>query len=167
MKTIRHLCSYLTAIIFLFPACNEKATIEIDNLRCEFMQNPVGIDVEQPSLSWEINANARGVKQTGYRVLVASSLEKLNADESDIWDSGWVRSEQSTNVLYQGQPLDSRATCYWKVKTRANLGRSDWSEPAFWVMAFTNSQDWEATWIGLDRSFPGDVLKAKTRLSAR
>jgi alpha-L-rhamnosidase len=167
MKTIRHLCSYLTAIIFLFPACNEKATIEIDNLRCEFMQNPVGIDVEQPSLSWEINANARGVKQTGYRVLVASSLEKLNADEGDIWDSGWVRSEQSTNVLYQGQPLDSRATCYWKVKTRANLGRSDWSEPAFWVMAFTNSQDWEATWIGLDRSFPGDVLKAKTRLSAR
>ena len=68
------------------------------------MQNPVGIDVEQPSLSWEINANARGVKQTGYRVLVASSLEKLNADEGDIWDSGWVRSEQSTNVLYQGQP---------------------------------------------------------------
>lgn len=131
------------------------------------MQNPVGIDVEHPSLSWEMNANARGVKQTGYRVLVASSLEKLDADEGDIWDSGWVRSEQSTNVLYQGQPLDSRATCYWKVKTRANLGRSDWSEPAFWVMAFTNSQDWEATWIGLDRSFPGDVLKAKTRLSAR
>ncbi|MGI6046770.1 MAG: hypothetical protein ACOYEG_01980 [Petrimonas sp.] len=35
------------------------------------------------------------------------------------------RSELSSNVLYQRKPLDSRATCYWKVKTRTNMGTSD------------------------------------------
>ena len=158
---------YVVAIAFLFPACSDKATIEISNLRSEFLQNPIGIDVENPSLSWEIDANARGVKQKGYQILVASSLEKLNADEGDLWDSGLVRSAQSTNVLYEGVPLDSRTTCYWKVKTSTNRGTSDWSEPALWVMAFTNSEDWKASWIGLDRSFPGDVMTVKTRLSAR
>ena len=122
------------------------------------MENPIGIDVEKPSLSWEIEADARGIKQTGYHILVASSLEKLNANEGDLWDSGLIRSDLSTNVLFDGIPLDSRTTCYWKVKTKTNLGTSDWSQPAQWIMAFTNNEEWEATWIGLDKSFEDDIL---------
>ena len=154
-------------IPFLLQACAQEAKIGVSNLRGEFMENPIGIDIDSPSLSWEIDANIRGVKQTGYHILVASSLEKLNADEGDLWDSKLVRSEKSTNVSYNGKPLESRATCYWKVKTTTNLGPSDWSQPARWIMAFTNNEDWKATWIGLDRSFPGDILKGKTRLAAR
>ena len=157
----------IVAITFLLQACAEEAKIELKNLRCEFMENPIGIDVEKPSLSWEIEADARGIKQTGYHILVASSLEKLNANEGDLWDSGLIRSDLSTNVLFDGIPLDSRTTCYWKVKTKTNLGTSDWSQPAQWIMAFTNNEEWEATWIGLDKSFEDDILIEKTRLAAR
>ena len=116
-KRLHPVSIYLMAVAFLFQACTQEAKIEVSHLRCEFMENPVGIDIANPSLSWEIGSDARGVKQTGYRVLVASSLEKLNADEGDLWDSQSVRSEQSTNVLYNGKSLASRTTCYWKVKT--------------------------------------------------
>lgn len=166
-KRLHPVSIYLMAVAFLFQACTQEAKIEVSHLRCEFMENPVGIDISNPSLSWEIGSDARGVKQTGYRVLVASSLEKLNADEGDLWDSQSVRSEQSTNVLYNGKSLASRTTCYWKVKTTTNLGSSGWSQPAQWIMAFTDNKDWKATWIGLDKSFPGDILKEKTRLAAR
>lgn len=162
-----HVIICIVAITFLLQACAEEAKIELKNLRCEFMENPIGIDVEKPSLSWEIEADARGIKQTGYHILVASSLEKLNANEGDLWDSGLIRSDLSTNVLFDGIPLDSRTTCYWKVKTKTNLGTSDWSQPAQWIMAFTNNEEWEATWIGLDKSFEDDILIGKTRLAAR
>ena len=157
----------LVVITFLLQACEQKTKIEVKNLKCEFMENPIGIDVEKPSLSWEIEADVRGLKQKGYHILVASSLEKLNANEGDLWDSGLIRTELSTNVLYDGIPLDSRTTCYWKVKTTTNLGNSDWSQPAQWIMAFTDNKEWKATWIGLDKSFKDDVLIKKTRLAAR
>ncbi len=166
-KRLHPVSIYLMAVAFLFQACTQEAKIEVSHLRCEFMENPVGIDISNPSLSWEIGSDARGVKQTGYRVLVASSLEKLNADEGDLWDSQSVRSEQSTNVLYNGKSLASRTTCHWKVKITTNHGTSAWSQPAQWSMAFVSDDDWKAQWIGLDKSFPGDLLKGKTRLAAR
>ncbi len=59
---------------------------------------------------------AAGAKQTAYQVLVASTPEKLAADEGDLWDSGQVASDQSTQVVYAGKPLRSRMRCCWKVR---------------------------------------------------
>ena len=61
-----------------------------DYLRCEYRVDPLGIDVVQPRLSWEMRDARRGAKQTAYQVLVASTPEKLAADEADLWDSGKV-----------------------------------------------------------------------------
>ena len=58
----------------------------------------------------------RGAKQTAYQVLVASTPEKLAADQGDLWDSGRVASDQSTQIVYAGKPLQSRMRCHWKVR---------------------------------------------------
>ena len=103
----------------------------------------------------------------GYQILVASSLDKLDAGTGDVWDSGLVKSENSVLVSYRGKPLESRKTYYWKVRVKTNKGDSEWSQPSLWSMAFTDQSDWNARWTGLDKSFPGDKLEGKTRLAAR
>ena len=166
-KEMLVLATIVMLLLIPIQACTEKATIEMDQLRCEYRENPVGLDISQPFLSWEMDGDTRDIRQKGYQVLVASSMEKLNADEGDLWDSGMIGSDQSTNIPYGGKPLESRTTCYWKVKIQTNRGPSGWSEAAMWSMAFMQTNDWKAKWIGLDKSFAGDVLKGKTRLAAR
>ena len=152
----------------LLMSCNKQVTIQVTNLRCELLTNPQGIDDAAPRLSWEIGSEGRGIQQTAYRVLVASSLEKLNDGEGDLWDSQNVKSNTSVNVPYRGKKLESRAVCYWKVKITANGGSSEWSEPAFWSMGLLNPSVWKAQWTGLDKSFKGDVLdNSFSRLAAR
>lgn len=152
--------------VLLLAACQSEQ-ITVDNLRCELLTNPLGLDSPAPHLSWEIAGSARGIKQTTYHVLVASSPEKLRAGEGDLWDSQTVHSDRSVFVPYAGKPLESRAVCYWKVGITTNQYGPVWSEPAVWSMGLLNATDWQAQWTGLDRTFAGDVTEKKTRLAAR
>src|SRR5690606_18096668 len=68
------------------------------DLRCEYRPNPLGIDVPRPRLSWKLQSDARGVRQHAYHILVASSLQQLNNEEGDLWDSGKIESDQSVHV---------------------------------------------------------------------
>ncbi|GHT69380.1 alpha-rhamnosidase [Bacteroidia bacterium] len=151
----------------LLTGCQEKASVDITRLSCENLIDPQGIDCVAPRLGWEIQSDGRGVLQKSYRILVASSLEKLNVDEGDLWDSKEVKSDETVFILYSGKKLESRATCFWKVQVTTNKGKSGWSQPASWTMGLTESSDWKAQWTGLDKSFAGDVTEGKTRLSAR
>ncbi|MDR1666909.1 MAG: glycoside hydrolase family 78 protein [Bacteroidales bacterium] len=156
----------ITLVISLL-GCGGGDKITPQNLRCELLNHPQGIDSPSPRLSWEISGSARGIRQTAYHVLVASAQDKLNANEGDLWDSKEVNSDQSVFVPYAGKPLESRAVCYWKVRVTTNQGVSEWSKPAVWTMGLLKNTDWQATWTGLDRSFDGDVPEGKTRLAAR
>src|SRR5262245_41865709 len=85
-------------------------------LKCEYVENPVGIDAAKPRFSWEVESHRRGERQTAYQILVASSREKLDKNQADKWDSGKIASSDSVNIAYEGTPLKSRETCYWKVR---------------------------------------------------
>jgi len=150
----------------LLTACT-NAPVTVTNLRCESLTDPVGIDIAAPRLSWELSSDASGIRQIGYRIIVASSLDRLNADEGDLWDSKFVKSDNTLYIPYSGSELKSRMKCYWKVKVATNKGHTEWSHPASWSMALVEPSDWKAEWTGLDKSFKGDVLEKNTRLSAR
>ena len=122
-------------------------------LTAEYRSDPVGLDCAAPRLSWKLTASsakARNLRQTAYRILVASSVEKLSRGEGDLWDSGRVVSEQSLNVIYKGSPLKSSQRCYWKVCAwdNATAVPSAWSVPGQWVMGVVRPEDWQAKWIG-------------------
>jgi len=57
------------------------------------------------------SASPRGVRQTAYQILVASSEKLLAEDRGDLWDSGKVESGKSDCIEYAGQAL-SPATRY-------------------------------------------------------
>jgi len=133
-------------------ACQRQtnnSTLHIENLKCEYLENPAGIDALNPRLSWQLTSNQRGDKQTAYHLLVASSQKKLDKNIGDVWDTGKVNSDQSIHVEYDGIPLKSGMPCYWKVRAWDKDGNpSHWSQPAKWSMGLLNPDDWSAQWIG-------------------
>ena len=124
------------------------STLRIDEPRCEYLRNPPAIDAPRPRLSWSLQSEQRGQKQTAYRVLVASTLELLANDVGDLWDSGKVASDQSAQVVYAGKTLASRMRCFWKVQAWDKDGKpSAWSPPMTWSMGLLKPEDWRARWI--------------------
>jgi alpha-L-rhamnosidase len=102
-----------------------RDAVALENLRCEYRENPLGIDTLQPRLSWIITANdaagrsapARGVRQTAYHVLVASALDLLAKDQGDLWNSGKVANRSE----YPGG-IRRSATCYMPVELLESPG---------------------------------------------
>lgn len=157
----------LITLLLLLPLQKLVAQVSLQNLKCEMLVNPLGIDATQPRLSWEILSSKRNVVQKAYQILVASTTEKLAQNEGDLWNSGKVNSDESIHVKYNGQALSSRMRCFWKVKTWTTAGESEWSAANSWTMGLLNYKDWPKGWIGFDRAFPWDKTKTDSRLSAR
>ncbi len=141
----------VTCLAWLVAVTSAAAT-GVGQLRCEHLANPLGIDVTKPRLSWTIDSDQRGVKQQAWQVLVASSPEKLAANQADLWDSGKVASDQSVLVEYAGKNLTSRQPCFWKVRVWTTAGNGGaveaTSEPAMWTMGLLRADDFKAQWIG-------------------
>jgi len=140
----------LITLASLCTAVCAKDSLKVTDLRCEYLTNPLGIDVTRPRVSWKLESDIRVQKQTAYRLLVASSRAKLDQHMGDLWDSGKVKSDQSVHVGYSGKALESRIQCFWKVKVWDKDGNaSAWSEPAEWSMGLMKPEDWSAEWIGV------------------
>jgi len=138
-------------------AAAHAASVTVTNLKCEYLAEPMGIDVHQPRLSWTLSPTqpeARGQRQTTYHILVASREDLLARHKGDLWDSGTVESDQSQHVVYAGAPLGSNQECHWKVRVGDERGAlSSWSEPSRWTMSLMTPADWTAQWIGTDQTF--------------
>jgi len=150
--------SLLLSLLLVMPL-TAAASVVPKRLRCEYQVNPLGLGVEVPRLSWVLEGDRRGERQTAYRVLVASDPAVLKRGEGDLWDSGRVASDQTAHVEYGGKPLRSGQRVYWTVTTWDRDGASKTSAPAHWEMGLLNRSDWSANWIGvpMDPSPKGDV----------
>jgi alpha-L-rhamnosidase len=146
VKKGRAVCT--TVMIVLLAAAASATPV---HLRCEYLQNPLGIDTVSPRLSWQSDNIARNWTQTAYEVLVASSAEKLSGGNADVWDSGKTESSESVGISYRGPELESRKRYYWRVRVwdaRAEMSES--TESAWWEMGLLRAADWKAKWIYWD-----------------
>jgi alpha-L-rhamnosidase len=136
------------------------------NLRCEYLTDPLGIDILRPRLSWTVQSDRRGQAQGAYRILVASDPKLLKEDTGDLWDSGKVVSDQSIQVVYDGRPLGSQMQCYWKVRVWDQDDQpSSWSQPGRWTMGLLDPDQWKARWIAFDASRRRGATTQKLDLS--
>ncbi|MGO8786432.1 MAG: family 78 glycoside hydrolase catalytic domain, partial [Terriglobia bacterium] len=143
------------------------------SLRCEYLKNPAGIDVRQPRFSWVLGHTQRAQMQTAYQVLVASSLELLSQDKGDRWDSGKTASDDSTQVVYSGKPLESDHSYRWKVRYWDKDGNaSDYSQSARFDVALLSPSEWKGKWIGganmlrKEVTLSGKVVRARAYVTA-
>lgn len=154
LDTSQCLCTLL--VLVLFPLLTHAADraggaldVDVVDLRCEYLRNPMGLDVARPRLSWKLVAgdkDASALKQSAYQVIAASSVERVEAGEADLWDSGKVCSSASVQIPYSGTEVPAGTCCWWKVRVWVNDSvMSPWSEPAFWSMG---PSEWTGQWIG-------------------
>jgi len=140
---------FLHCLSTVFSSCERKDLLPApEELVCEYRTNPIGLDKAKPQLSWKIPVYGKGIMQSSYEILVASSPENLNEEKGDMWSSGKIDSDQSVFINYGGKPLASRGSYFWKVRYWDNQGgQSSWSAPSSWEMALLDPTDWEAKWI--------------------
>ncbi len=125
---------------------NNASPLNIHDLTCEYFENPLGIDVAAPRLSWKSSSDRRGARQSAYQIVVAASEAALNSNDL-LWDSGKVASDQSLHVPYGGPALQPHQRCCWRARVWDEQDApSAWSAPARWEMGLLGSA-WPADWI--------------------
>ena len=130
-------------------------------LMMELSSEPLGVEAEYPSLSWVVNDADQDEIQTAYRILVATSEEKLVEGQTDIWDSGKVLSEENTNVRYGGEALPADGIYCWTVKTwDKDDTESPYAQPQFFTTAVKENWDADAIWYDLDAETNTEALDA-------
>jgi hypothetical protein len=128
------------------PAAGNLVPVE---LRCEYTQNPLGVDITHPRLFWKLQSSMRNQQQNAYQILVASSADGLDKDRGDLWDSGKVACDDTIQIPYRGLDLKSSQKVFWKVRVWDKSDNvSPWSRVASWMMGLLNEEDWLARWIG-------------------
>jgi alpha-L-rhamnosidase len=138
----------LGAFAALFLLAQARADLTVSKLRCEYLVDPIGIDEIHPRLSWVVSSAERGEKQTAWQILVASSPEALAANQGDLWDSGKIPGDATSQITYAGIALASRSECHWKIRSWDKDDQpSAWSAPAKWSIGLLDTADWTAKWI--------------------
>ncbi|MFV0377240.1 MAG: family 78 glycoside hydrolase catalytic domain [Mangrovibacterium sp.] len=134
-------------------------SLSLKNLRTEYKVNPIGLGTALPRLSWELQDETRGTMQQAYRIRCATAESGLFSDEQLIWDTDWIESDQSNQLVYGGSALKSGERVYWQVQVRNNRsGVSDWSEIGYFEIGLLEKSDWKALWIEAD--WEEDSLKS-------
>lgn len=147
MKYTLYLLFLNVSLLWLLSSCNRQ-DMQVYDLRCEYLENPVALENLTPLLSWKLQSGKDGKSQSAYQVLAASRPELLMEGKADLWDSGKMLSSQSLQVQYKGEKLSSRQDIYWKVRVWDEQDKpADWSEAAYWSMGLLHSNDWKAQWI--------------------
>lgn len=149
---MRNYKSFILLVLFCFSGFTllhaAANPVSIGKLKVEYAETPLGIDVEKPRFSWqmEVADHEKGYFQTGYQILVATEKGKL------VWDSGRIKSELSLNVEYGGEPLQPATRYAWRVNVWNQKGEQTSASSWFETGLMSNDsayQGWSgAKWIG-------------------
>jgi len=141
---------YLSVFLFLFISCSviDSDSFVPKNPTIEYLANPLGLDTAAPRFSWTVQAGERGASQSAYQIIVSGDRASIQNGEGESWDTGKVSSEQSLNIHYNGEKLESGSRYYWRVRIwDQNDDQSPWSEIQTFQMGMLSPDDWTAEWI--------------------
>jgi len=164
-NTLKIFAFCLLLVLFNLSCSNVNSIVSevtISDLKCEYLNNPLGVDVEKPRFSWKILSNQRNIIQSAYQILVSESIDELKKGKGNCWDSGKRLSDQLTNIDYEGLKLQSNKTYYWSVLVWGENERKPVScDPAFFHTGLLLHSDWKAKWIATKDSFDESPLLRK------
>ena len=146
---------YFIFLAVTLSACQDPSALTVEGLKCEWLENPLAIDNTAPHLSWQMKSRQNGAAPSAYQILVATSLDRLNEAEADLWNTGKVSDAASIGIPYGGKPLASRSQAYWTVRVWNQDGApSAWSRPAHFGVGLLKADDWsaDACYIGVEQA---------------
>ena len=179
----------LAIILVLTAVGGVIGQVTIVHPTVEYQDGSRPLATNVPRFSWRYETDDSDVRQTSYRIVVASSRENVENNIGDLWDSKTVASERMLLIPYEGKPLHSRDGAYWKViasttchevasvkhyrdgeflnETLDTVTRVRFIESNVntFEISLLDSADWHAKWIGGD--FYNDDIHGKTRIASR
>lgn len=117
------------------------------NLRCEHLNNPLGIDEKEPRLTWMIEDTRSGAMQTAFRVIVDTDSSAIVNGQGNMWDTGKL---DSNNILitYAGKKLVPFTKYYWKVISWDQDSKQSPSQINTFETGMMDMRNWQGSWIG-------------------
>ncbi|WP_107070254.1 family 78 glycoside hydrolase catalytic domain [Streptomyces sp. AcH 505] len=129
----------------------DGTTLAPAGLRADGRASGALLDVARPAFAWTVRDTGRAEAQTAYEIRVQPRSSGKADRVPDGWDSGRVRSADSTNVRYAGPALISDHTYTWSVRTWNKEGKaSPWSAASSFDTGLLNASDWSAWWLRAD-----------------
>lgn len=161
----------LLYLLLFFPVMCMAQNPVTDGLTCEYLSNPVGIDIANPRLSWKISTSQRNTMQQAYNIRVAT--DAAFSSSKTVWNTGKVNADSSILITYAGTSLKPATRYYWQVRIWDNHNRvSAWSKPAYFETGMFSSADWTASWVqpkqdSAARKIPAAMLRKQFSVSKK
>jgi alpha-L-rhamnosidase len=131
-----------------------------DHLRCEYLVNPLGIDVASPRLSWQLNDSRHGAVQTAYRLVVGTDSAAVASGQGNLWDTQKVRSGQIL-LSYAGETLSPFTKYFWSVRTWDKDGVESAPAVASFETGMMEMKNWKGAWISDGQHSKGNDIHVK------
>lgn len=151
MKTIQHpiLAAFCCIILLIFAACQgENKQTAPTALKCEYMENPIGLDTPRPRFTWAFASGETNFKQKKYQLLIATTPQLIQQGKPDLWDSGIIQSSTPRATYIGTTPLQSHQQYYWSVNVWDSHNNKCIPSPiAKFETAKMGPADWKAQWI--------------------
>lgn len=135
-------------------------------LRSEYLINPIGVQTDRPRFSWELEADTPRRRQVAYRIVVSENKSDVLNGKGEVWDSGWVESDETFHQEYGGSPLLSLQRYYWAVSCLDQDGSLYETEAAAYMdMGILSPEEWSAQWIGADEAISAPMFRKSFRIT--
>lgn len=134
-------------VLLILTRSGSTANFTISNLKVCHLTNPLGIDENVPTFSWQMNSSQRGASQSAYRLTIAESRGALEKGDF-LWDSGKQAESQSVGITCQGLALAPKQRYYWQITVWNQDDVSVTSKEEAWFETGLMGQGFsEAKWI--------------------
>ncbi len=113
--------------------------MKLKNLKIEYRENPIGLDVRKPRFSWTMLSNEKNVVQTAYRIIISYN-------NCEVWDSGKQENDSSVLIEYNGPELKESTVYQVIIEAWDNWGNQAAIQGSF-ETGLINGENFSADWI--------------------
>lgn len=169
-KTLKLIRIALIASLMLNVACStSEQNLTITNIRCEYLVQPIGIDVQLPRFTWEYGKTTHNFIQKAYQIRVASTAQLLEEGNADVWVSDKIMDNFPRAEYSGNKSLLPHARYYWNVTVWDNKGNSIISPTSWFEMGKISPDNWAGQWItdNHDKEFEPAPLFRKEFVAAK
>lgn len=124
-------------------------SLKVYDLTVNYLKNPCGIDTT-PRFSYKVASDKQGDAQKKRRICVYSSEALLEAGQPDMWDSGYVESDNTVLIHYEGKKLAPVTKYYFSCEVESINGETACSKEGTFVTGKLD-EAWQGKWIIINR----------------
>ncbi|MEA5062700.1 MAG: glycoside hydrolase family 78 protein [Petrimonas sp.] len=134
-------------LILFFAQSGVYSQVTVKNLKCEYLDNPVGLDETHPRFTWQMELYKPGNHQLAYELAVGTTEADVVSGKGNVWESGIVDSSVIP-VVYGGRELNPFTRYFWSVRVKDEHEQwSSWSQPHFFETGMMSQHRWKGKWI--------------------